>query len=114
MKSNDWREQVANRYGRPKVTTEQLLRAVCRTADGCDNYPVNIFQNLPVLDAIRQIIPDPAVQDVRLATLLMGHDYEAKDIAYICAYFRMSKDVESCGAVCLSHREAIADILEER
>jgi hypothetical protein len=114
MNDPDFRQciqEVSHRYDTPPVLTNVLVEAVRRVAGYGYQRPGG-DPMLDVLDVIREIIPSPSIQDVRVATWLIGNNYEAKDIGYICAYCRMSKDVSGCNAVCISHREALAELLE--
>ncbi len=108
---NLWRK-VPHRYDMPKTRTLDLLESIeeVRGITGDGDYSLICIN---ILDAIRQIIPDPTVQDVKVATYLIGENYEAKDIAYICAYLRMSQDISGCNAVLLAHRDDLAKLLEK-
>lgn len=103
---------ASQRYAMPCVWTNSLVEAIRSvTGFGVVSGPGDFV--LELLDVIKEIIPGPSIQDVKIATFLIGHGYEAKDISYICAYAKTCGGTSGCNAVRPSHREALAKLLED-
>lgn len=110
--SKEWIRQIPHRYDMPKVATADILEAIDET---CGIYSFSSFRrsSIDLLDAIRQIIPSPSARDAKIAAYLMREDYESKDIAFICAAYRMSGTLDGCNALRVADRVPLAELLEK-
>jgi hypothetical protein len=112
MSNELWIKSIPGRYDMPKVRTFAIYRAI-RDVTGGPVSQDSAIDVLNILDAIRQIVPDPTVRDAKIATYLMSQDYQPSAIAFICASCRMSGSLEGCNALCVADRVPLAELLEK-
>ncbi len=100
------------RYDMPVVSTVSLLLALEKILG---SHRVFITRSsVDLLDVIREIMPDAALQDVRIAAYLIGEDFEASSIRLICDGIANGRDPDGCESLTEDQKVALKKLLETK
>ncbi len=115
-KSPEWRARILNaprRYDTPSVSTNQLVEVI-RKVVGYGFARVDGDPILNLLDVIRENVLDVTPQSVKIATFMIGEDYETRDIQCACLCLRDGGPAFKCTKIKDEHRKAIDELLEAK
>ncbi len=103
--------ECSHQYDTPEVPTKALILAL---GDIIGPQVFGTDDLLGLVDVIREIILEPTIQSAKIATFMIGEDYETRDIQCACLCLRDGGPAFKCTKIKDEHRKAIDELLEAK